>query len=96
MATTEDWQKDPNATLDWVFDWSSWLADGEEISTSEFIVSAGLTVEDGPLAPTHTTISATVWLSGGQTGQVYQVTNRVTTNQNRIDDRSIRIRVVNR
>ena len=92
MATTEDWTKDPDAKLDWIFDWSSWLQPGETISTSEFIVSAGLTVT----ASSNTTISATVWLSGGQTGQVYQVTNRITTNQDRIDDRSIRIRVVNR
>lgn len=92
MATTEDWQKDPDATLDWVFDWSAWLQAGETISASEFIVSAGLTVESN----TNTTISATVWLSGGTTGQIYQVTNRITTNQGRIDDRSIRIRVVNR
>jgi len=92
MATTEDWTKDPDAKLDWIFDWSSWLAPGETISTSEFIVSAGLTVT----ASSNTTISATVWLSGGQTGQVYQVTNRITTSQDRIDDRSIRIRVVNR
>lgn len=92
MATTEDWTKDPDAKLDWIFDWSSWLAPGETITASEFIVSAGLTVT----ASSNTTISATVWLSGGQTGQVYQVTNRITTNQNRIDDRSIRIRVVNR
>lgn len=92
MASTEDWTKDPDAKLDWVFDWSAWLSPGETISASEFIVSAGLTVE----STTNTTISATVWLSGGSTGQVYQVTNRITTNQNRIDDRSIRIRVVNR
>ena len=92
MATTEDWTKDPDAKLDWIFDWSSWLAPSETIATSTFIVSAGLTVE----SDTKTAISTTVWLSGGQTGQVYQVTNRITTNQNRIDDRSIRIRVVNR
>lgn len=92
MATTEDWTKDPDAKLDWIFDWSSWLAPGETITASEFIVSAGLTVT----ASSNTTISATVWLSGGQTGQVYQVTNRITTSQDRIDDRSIRIRVVNR
>lgn len=92
MATTEDWTKDPDATLDWIFDWSSWLQAGETISSSEFIVSAGLTVG----VTSNTTISATVWLSGGSTGQVYQVTNRITTNQGRTDDRSIRIRVVNR
>jgi hypothetical protein len=85
-------EKDPDATLDWKFDWSLWLSDGETISTSSFITSAGITVNSTSATPTNTTI----WLSGGQPGQPYRITNRITTNQGRGDDRSITIRVKDR
>ena len=90
--TVTDWVKDPDAVLDWRWDWSEWLADGETIVTSLFIVSAGL-VKDSDL---HSATSATVWLSGGTPGTPYLVTNRITTSAGRTDDRSITIRVTNR
>lgn len=88
---TENWDKDPDAILDWKFDWSSWLAVSETIATSDFEVSPGLTVT----TDSHTNTNTTVWLSGGTPG-VYRVTNRITTNQGRTDDRSITIRVKDR
>lgn len=87
-----DHVKDPDAVLDWVWDWNEWLDDGETISTSDFIVSVGLTID----SDSNTTKTATVWLSGGTAGQVYQVTNRITTTAGRTDDRSITIRVTER
>lgn len=87
-----DHKKDPNAVLDWVWDWNEWLDDGETISTSSFIVTVGITVN----STSHTTKTATVWLSGGTAGQVYQVTNRIVTSAGRTDDRSITIRVTER
>lgn len=91
MAVT-DHKKDPDATLDWVWDWNEWLDEGETISTSTFIVSVGITVS----STSNTTKTATVWLSGGTAGQVYQVTNRINTSSGRTDDRSITIRVTER
>ncbi len=88
----DEWVKDPDAVLDWSFDWTDWLANGEVISTSIFIVTAGIVVN----STSNTTQGATVWLSGGTDGRPYLVTNRITTNQGRIDDRSITIRVKNR
>jgi len=35
--------KDPDAVLDYGFDWSDWLADGETISTSTWTVETGIT-----------------------------------------------------
>lgn len=87
-----DHKKDPDAVLDWVWDWNEWLDDGETIATSTFITSVGLTVN----SESNTTKTATVWLSGGTVGQVYQVTNRIVTSAGRIDDRSITIRVSER
>lgn len=84
--------KDPNAILDYRFDWSSWLASGETISTSAMTVQSGITKD----SESNTTTTATVWLSGGTEGNRYTVTNRVTTNQGRTDDRTVLIRVSNR
>jgi hypothetical protein len=90
--TSSDWLKDPEAVLDWRFDWSSWLADGETISTSTMTVSAGLVLDsDG-----HSATSTTAWLSGGTAGAVYSVANRIVTSSARTDERTITIRVTNR
>lgn len=87
-----DRKKDPDATLDWVWDWNEWLDEGETISTSTFFATVGLVITQS----SNTTKTATVWLSGGTAGQVYQVTNRITTSSGRTDDRSITIRVEER
>lgn len=87
-----DHKKDPDAVLDWVWDWNEWLDEGETIATSTYIVSVGITVD----SDSNTTKTATVWLSGGTAGQVYSVTNRIVTTAGRTDDRSITIRVTER
>lgn len=84
------WKKDPAAVLNWGFDWSAWLVQLETIVDSEFIVDAGLTVDSS----SYTMNSTEVWLSGGRAGVTYQVTNRITTSEGRIDDRTLKIRVV--
>lgn len=84
--------KDPDAVLDWVWDWSEWLAPGETISVSVMTVSAGLNLD----SQSNTLSTATAWLSGGTPSTPYQVTNHVTTSAGRTDDRSITIRVQNR
>lgn len=84
--------KDPNARLDYAVDWSGWLAENETIQSSAWIVPPGITSDDDD----STTTSATVWLLGGTAGESYQVTNRITTNQARIDDRTIQIVVRDR
>lgn len=91
-VTTTDWEKDPDAVLDWTFDWQHWLQLGETIATSTFIVSPGITVDSS----SSTATNSTVWLSGGSPGQPYRVTNRVVTSQGRTDDRSITIRCKDR
>lgn len=92
MATITDWVKDPEAVLDWRWDWSEWLADGEVIVTSVMTVSAGIVFE----SDSHSATSTTVWLSGGTSGQPYSVANRITTSAGRTDERTITIRVTNR
>lgn len=80
--------KDPDAKLDYAVDWSVWLADGETIVTSDWVVPDGLAEDSASFDDD----SATVWLTGGTAGTEYVVTNRITTGAGRIDDRSFRIR----
>lgn len=79
--------KDPNARLDYQVDWTEWLSDSETIQTSLWIVPTGIASDDEDVTST----SATVWLTGGTAGQTYALTNRITTNQARTDDRTIQI-----
>jgi hypothetical protein len=81
--------KDPDAVLDFGRDWSPWLATGEQITTSTWIVPDGITKD----SESNDTTTATVWLSGGTAGETYEITNRITTNQGRTDDRTLRILV---
>ena len=83
--------KDPQSTLDYVVDWSSWLG-------ADTIASVAWTVETGitQASTTNTTTTATIWLSGGEAGTEYTVTCRVTTAAGRIDERSIVVKVAQR
>jgi len=92
---TDTYLKDPNAKLDYARDWSAWLQTSETIATSEWIVPVGITESVSP-APSNTTTVATIWLEGGTLGFTYLITNRITTNQGRTDDRTFRIVVVDR
>lgn len=83
--------KDPDATLDYLVDWSGWLG-SDTISASAWVVPDGIT----KTTDSHTTTTATVWLSGGTAGDVYRVTSRITTAGGRVNDRTITIRCQNR
>lgn len=81
--------KDPSAVLDYRVDWSQWLPANDRIVASSFAVvdSDDLVIDDSSFDDT----SATVWLSGGVAGQRYVVTNHITTEDGREDDRSLTI-----
>lgn len=84
--------KDPDAKLDYGFDWSDWLSTGETISTSTWTVPTGMTQDSS----SNTTTIATVWLSGGTVGITYRLINKIVTSQSRTEERSIDIVVENR
>jgi hypothetical protein len=88
---SSEFTKDPDAILDYRFDWSDWLGT-DTISTSTFTVPSGLTKE----SESKTTTTTTIWLSGGTVGQHYGVANRIVTAGGRTEDRSIMIHVTNR
>lgn len=82
-------KKDPDAVLDYGFDWSSFLVD-DVIVSSTWDVPAGLTGVDESFSDTGTSL----WLTGGTVGEVYTITNHIVTNNGREDDRSHTIRII--
>lgn len=79
--------KDPNATLDYLVNWSTWL-NGDTISASTWAIPSGLTQ---PFSATNTTTTATVWLAGGTAGDTYSVVNHITTAGGRQNDATLKI-----
>ena len=80
--------KDPQATLDYRFDWSAWLTP-DTISSVTWTVPVGIT----QTAATNTTTTATIWLSAGTVGTRYTIVCRITTAAGRIDERSLIVSV---
>lgn len=98
-------KKDPDAVIEFGQDWGTgavidgvtadWLADDETITTSEWFITGAdtdLTID----SDSHDDKTTTVWLSGGTAGVNYTLTNRITTDGGRTDDRSRIIQVVER
>ncbi len=88
--------KDPSAELDWVFDWSPWLASGETITGQTITADPGITVAPSGKVTTLDGGRVRVWLGGGAVGQRYSVACRVTTTAGRVDERTIRVTVTDR
>lgn len=78
------WLKDPEAVLDYTFDWSAWLAASETISAHTVAVADGITLD----SEAEVDGVVTVWLSGGTAGTRYAVACLITTNQGRTDERT--------
>ena len=92
--------KDPDATLDYKFDWKAetngngdtdWLDSDETISDKTVTVDDGITRESYALADTDT--SVVVWLSGGTAGVDYEVACKIVTSASRTDERTMKIQV---
>lgn len=93
MTTFKSDPKDPDAVLDYVLDWTSWLASGETITgTPAVTVESGITKD----SQSNTGTIVTVWLSGGTAGQNYTVAVKVTTTDARTDERTILVPVRDR
>ena len=83
--------KDPDAVLDYEWDWAAWLG-ADTIASHTVTASAGLTVDSTEATDT----AVTVWLSGGTVGQTYSVTCHVVTAAGREDDRTVTVTVMER
>ena len=83
-------EKDPEAVLDYEFDWSDWLPSGDTIAGALVTADTGITID----SQAETTTAVTVWLSGGVANTSYGVTCHITTTESRQDDRTITIHAV--
>ena len=106
MTTQSSFLHDPDARLDYYFDWkaltngtgdSDWLAAGETITAFEVTAGAGIAT-DQPVAPAlvNGDTAVRVWLSGGTSGGYYQVACKVTTSAGRIDERTLVVKMQER
>lgn len=89
------YKKDPDATLDYSFDWGPYLTPlTDTIATVQWVLSAGLT----KVAESSTATIATIFVSGGVLGEIETITCRITTAAPipRIDDRTISLTIVSR
>lgn len=85
--------KRDSAILDYVIDWSPWLAtDSDTIATSTWTVASGITKVSDTIFATNT--KTRIWLSGGTAGEEYLLTDTITTDMGRTDERTIQIKVV--
>lgn len=84
--------KDPAAFLDYAWDWSAWLSEGETITEFSVTPPAGLTVEE----TTESQGRVTAWVSGGTAGRYYPLVCQITTSAGRTDERTIILMVEER
>ena len=89
-------KKDPNADLDYGFDWTAWLGAADTITDSTWVVpvASGLTTHS-PSISTDGKVT-TVWLKSGNAGGVHSATNHIKTAAGREDERSLRVTIVDR
>lgn len=89
-------RKTPIEEMDYGFDWSAWLNDGELISDSGWSVTPNdstLTV----ITSTFTDTASSVWVLDGTPGVVYTLTNTVFTNSSPVQrhaQRSLQLLIV--
>ncbi len=82
--------KDPQEVLDYRIDWADQLAASETILTATVTQAGGTVVIDSSSVDAAEVI---IWLSGGALEEVCVFTNRITTNQGRTYDQSVRLRI---
>jgi hypothetical protein len=78
--------KDPNAVLDYKWDWTDWLPTGDTITTANVTIASGDVTLN---SQSNTTSDVTAWVSAGTANTKATLTARVTTAQGRTDDRTI-------
>lgn len=83
-------RKDAASTLDYTFDWTSWLATGETITAQTITADTGITAA----TPSVSGGKVTTFVSGGTSAQNYGVRCQITTSAGRTDVRSMNIEVI--
>lgn len=81
--------KDPQATLRHSISWAAWLQQGETTTAQSVTAPEGITADQ--VAQADGVVSYRI--SGGTAATDYVVTCQITTNQGRIDERSVLYKV---
>ena len=83
--------KDPNAVLDYEFDWTAWLAAHAPVDT---IIGVDVLVEGCTRdAYSFTPQRVFAWILGGVVGVDAKVTCRITTAAGRTNDRTLTLKI---
>ncbi len=85
--------KDPNEKVDFTVDWSKRLDTGDTIETTTFTVTEGTVTVDSSSASGKI---ATVWLTGGSSGEVCPVLNRIITVGGREMEQTILLEILSK
>jgi len=107
MSLNNAFTKDPEAVLDYAFNWADWLdtstTPNESIIAHTVTVPSGLTLDSSAVANGVNTAGVTItnslviaWISGGTVGTTYRVECLITTSAGRKDERSLWITVQER
>lgn len=91
MANQRNFEKDPDAIIDYSVDWTDWLV-SDTISTGTWLISPVDLVE---VSASYTSADCTIFVSSGTVGQTYSLTNRITTANGRRNDQTIFVLVKN-
>ena len=84
--------KDPSDTIDYGMDWNQFLPPTDALTNSEWVVPSGITMTRHRFSAR----AAYIWLAGGTVDTTYVLTNRITSSEGRIVERSLAILVVER
>ena len=94
-------EKDPDARLDYTVDWADWVVGNMTIANAHWTVST-IASDPRPLAEFSANVltagdhRCTVYLANGSVGNIYTITNRITTTDGLVDERFFRIIVKER
>lgn len=87
MTALTHFTKDPAGIIDYTVRWTSWLPGGDTISSSSWLIPAGIV----NVSETNDTTDAVIFLASGTVGVIYEVTNRIITAGGRQNDQTISI-----
>ncbi len=90
--TIKPFIKRPNERQFYSIDWTDdgFLAEDETISSSLWTVPVGLTQHESDSIDSENIVT-TIWIDGGEHGQEYLITNKITTSLGRIAEGAVKI-----
>ena len=92
MAVLATVEKSPDALLTYTIDWTAWLSGADTLDTVVWTVPSGIT----SVLESNTGYKASIKLSGGTAGTVYDVKCKVTTVAGLQDARTLKFMVNDR